>query len=576
MSQQRGTPGEGHLERNYAAEALELILRELSLLNAMPKKAKVSRSNRFLAPATPDKPEIFIGLVGAVGTELDRVSDYLSRSLEKFGYSTSVIRLASLLRALPRYKGLPTKYVDEYIDSHMTAGDDFRQLCERADAVALLGVGEVIEERKEAGKQFGEVIGGRAYIFRSLKNPEEVRTLREIYGASFYLVAAYSSYHARRAYLAKRIAESRTKFPIERHFPITDYLMLRDQEELGFNHGQNTRDTFHRADVFVDMSDRTTLRRSLNRFIELLFGNTFQTPSKAEYAMFHAQAAALRSAELGRQVGVAISTEEGDIVAVGTNEVPKAGGGLYWCDDRPDRREFREGFDSNDEHKRQLIAEMLGYLKQAGWFNRRRSRLSLDELVSSALTPENPVIPKDSKVRNLIEYGRAVHAEMAALTDAARRGVSVSGCHMYVTTFPCHLCARQIVAAGIKRLFYVEPYAKSLAAELYPDSISVDGAERTLQQIPFEPFGGIAPRQYMNLFLAGKRKAENGEALQFRPSSARLRYHDLHRAYLENEDQMIKNLGDEFKRKKTSLSKALPWRRNAIRGLAFKSSRRGK
>jgi deoxycytidylate deaminase len=540
----------------------------------MPQNSKVRRDSRLSRDA--DKPEIFIGLVGAVGTELERVGGIISQSVEKFGYSTSSIRLASLLRALPRYKKLPTRNVDEYIDSHMTAGDDFRELCNRADAVALLGVGEIIEERKEAGKQFGEVIGARAYIFRSLKNPEEVRTLREIYGDSFYLIAAYSSYYARRAHLARRIAESRNKFPPERHFPITDYLMLRDQEELGFSHGQHTRDTFHRADVFVDMSDRTALRANLNRFIELLFGNTFQTPTKAEYAIFHAQAAALRSAELGRQVGAAISTEEGDIVAVGTNEVPKAGGGLYWCDDRPDRREFREGFDSNDEHKRHLVGEMIGFLKQAGWFNRQTSRLSLDDLVSSALAPTNPVIPKDSKVRNLIEYGRAVHAEMAALTDAARRGVSVSGCRMYVTAFPCHLCARQIVAAGIKRLFYIEPYAKSLAAELYPDSISVDGADRTLQQIPFEPFGGVAPRQYMNLFLAAKRKTENGEAVLFRPNLARLRYHDLHRVYLENEDQMIKNLGDEFKRKKLLIAKALPWRSNAIRGLAAQGGKRSK
>jgi deoxycytidylate deaminase len=553
-----------------------VILRGHKFADPMPQKAKAPRNRRPGALTPPERPELFIGLVGAVGTELDLVAGHLGQSLEKFGYSTSIIRLASLLHALPRYRGLPRskgKPIDEYIDSHMTAGNDFRQLCHRADAVALLGVGEIIEERKEAGKQFGEVISGRAYIFRSLKNPAEVRTLREIYGASFYLVAAYSSYYARRAHLAKRIAESHNKFPIERHFPITDYLMLRDQEELGFSHGQNTRDTFHRADLFVDMSDGNILRRELNRFTELLFGNTFQTPSKAEYAMFHAQAAALRSAELGRQVGAAISTEEGDIVAVGTNEVPKAGGGLYWCDDRPDRREFREGCDSNDQHKRQLIGEMFGYLKDAGWLNRQKSRLSLDELVSSALAPDKPVIPKDSKVRNLIEYGRAVHAEMAALTDAARRGVSVSGCHMYVTTFPCHLCARQIVAAGIKRVFYVEPYAKSLAAELYPDSISVDGAERSLEQVPFEPFGGIAPRQYMNLFLAGKRKDENGDALQFRPGSVRLRYHDLHRAYLENEDQMIKNLGDEFKREKTALAKAMPWRPNAIRGLAVQSGR---
>ena len=55
--------------------------------------------------------------------------------------------------------------------------------------------------------------------------------------------------------------------------------------------------------------------------------------------MFQAAAAMRRSAELGRQVGAAICTKAGDVVTVGTNEVPKAGGGLYWEGDEPDARE---------------------------------------------------------------------------------------------------------------------------------------------------------------------------------------------------------------------------------------------
>jgi deoxycytidylate deaminase len=77
---------------------------------------------------------------------------------------------------------------------------------------------------------------------------------------------------------------------------------------------------------------------------------------------------------------------------------------------------------------------------------------------------------------NVIEFGRAVHAEMAALMDSARRGVPVKNATLYCTTFPCHLCARHIVAAGIRRVVYIEPYPKSLAAQLYPDSIAVESA----------------------------------------------------------------------------------------------------
>ena len=488
------------------------------------------------------QPELFIGLVGAVGTELEKLISVLSRSLLSVSYQSNPIRLASLLHDLPKYTSLPTKFIDEYIEKHMWAGDDFRSICQMNDAVAVLGIGKVKQERSQPRP----ASAGRAFILRSLKSPDEIHSLRRIYGDSFYLIAAYSPLQDRRTHLAKRIALSRNEFPFEHHYPKADELILTDQEEVGASHGQNTRDSFHRADVFVDMSDQEQMKESIDRFVELLFGNTFHTPTKAEYAMFHAQAAALRSAELGRQVGAAIATGAGDIVAVGCNEVPRAMGGLYWCDDKPDKREFQEGYDANDSQKRILIAETISILKEAGWFGAAQSALDVDALVNLALDPKKPVLPKHSKIRNLIEFGRAVHGEMAALTDAARRGVSVQGCTMFVTTFPCHLCARHIVAAGIRKVVYIEPYAKSLTAELYPDSIAVDG-NGTKRRVPFEPFVGVAPRQYMNLFQAGKRKNADGTAARFNPRTAKLRYYQEPTIYLENEVKAFKNLSDRMK-----------------------------
>lgn len=385
--------------------------------------------------------ELFIGLVGAVGTELDRLAALLGQSLASMGYSASNIRLSSLLRALPRNAGLPTEkdYVDEYVNLHMTAGDEFRELTGRNDAVGLLGVGRIRNIRSEAGKKIGEIIPRRAYILRSLKNPEEVHSLRDIYGSSFYLIAAYSPANDRRTYLAKRIAHSRNEYPYEQQYPTADQLILRDQEEVGTEHGQQTRDCYHRADLFLDMSDEEKVRQSVQRFVELIFGNTFHTPTREEYGMFHAHAAALRSAEMGRQVGCSIANRDGDIVAVGCNEVPKAGGGLYWCGDHPDRREFRLQVDSSDHQKRELVAETLKILQGAGWLDPQRSSMKIEDLVGAALHPITPVIPKDSKIRNIIEYGRAVHGEMAAISDAARRGVPIERCSIYVTSFPCHL-----------------------------------------------------------------------------------------------------------------------------------------
>jgi cytidine deaminase len=327
-----------------------------------------------------------------------------------------------------------------------------------------------------------------------------------------------------------------------------DILIDRDQEEIGNKNGQNTRDSFHRADLFVDTGSPEKLEQSIERFVELLLGHPFHTPTREEYGMFHAQAAALRSAELGRQVGAAIATQEGDIITVGCNEVPKAGGGLYWCGDTPDNREFRSGVDGIEEQKRNLIAEMLQVLKEKGWLEKDKTVLSTDQLVTLALDPENPILTKDLKIRSLIEFGRAVHGEMAALTDAAKRGVSVDDSIMFVTTFPCHLCARHIVTAGIAAVIYIEPYAKSLAAELYPDSISVDGDQNQDRHVPFVPFVGIAPRQYMDLFANDKRKNSDGTIVVFSAKYALPKFTQEPSVYLENEVKACRILHQTMKK----------------------------
>jgi len=131
---------------------------------------------------------------------------------------------------------------------------------------------------------------------------------------------------------------------------------------------------------------------------------------------------------------------------------------------------------------------------------------------------------------NLIEFIRAVHAEMAALMDAARRGISVADTVMYVTTFPCHHCARHVVAAGIKRVVYIAPYPKSLAGGLHQDSIAVDPShgERPDSKVTFEPFVGVGPSRYLDLFEMPPRKSRRtGKVKPFRPKKANPRLAEI-------------------------------------------------
>jgi tRNA(Arg) A34 adenosine deaminase TadA len=106
-----------------------------------------------------------------------------------------------------------------------------------------------------------------------------------------------------------------------------------------------------------------------------------------------------------------------------------------------------------------------------------------------------------TRMMNLTEFGRAVHAEMEALLAALRIGVNVPGSHLYTTTFPCHNCAKHIVNAGISRVVYIEPYPKSLAMELHDDAIRLDEPpEPDDYRLSLECFVGVAPRRYPSAF----------------------------------------------------------------------------
>ena len=396
-------------------------------------------------------PELVFGLVGALGSDLELVTDTLCDSLSIVDYSCRKIRISQLLHEIDGWE-FPETLEEGRINKHMDKGNELRNSLERGDALALLAIGAIREERESTTGDSNKPCSRTAYVLRSLKNPGEVITLRKIYGDNFILVAAYSPRETRIQNLARRIADSHHDFQAAEHRPTAESLVKRDEAEKDNKFGQNVRESFPMADVFVNTCDPVLLRASINRFTELFFGNTFYTPSCDEYGMFHAQAAALRSASLGRQVGAVIATHDGNIIAVGTNEVPKAGGGLYWCHDTPDHRDFRMGYDTNDKMKRDLLADILKRLQAGDWLSQDKKEKNIEELMEEALHGNSSPLMRGAQFMSIIEFGRSVHAEMAALMDAARRGVAVEDCILYTSTFPCHDCAKHIVASGIQKV----------------------------------------------------------------------------------------------------------------------------
>jgi len=81
-----------------------------------------------------------------------------------------------------------------------------------------------------------------------------------------------------------------------------------------------------------------------------------------------------------------------------------------------------------------------------------------------------PGAPHISRVRDNHEQA-TVHAEQNAITDAARRGVSVNGATAYVTHFPCVNCTKIFAAAGVRAIkYHLDYHNDSLVRELLRES----------------------------------------------------------------------------------------------------------
>ena len=56
-----------------------------------------------------------------------------------------------------------------------------------------------------------------------------------------------------------------------------------------------------------------------------------------------------------------------------------------------------------------------------------------------------------------MKYKWTEHAERNAIYNAARIGIALEGCRIYIPWFPCMDCARAIVQSGIVEMICVEP-----------------------------------------------------------------------------------------------------------------------
>lgn len=521
--------------------------------------------------STRRSKEMVLAFSGPIGCGIKTVIQRTSEILENAGYEVFPIKLSqfielSIEKGLAEVKDAPHRKdkTPEGRYYRLQDGGDYLRTKFGGDILAEYAIKQIAEIRTENAKEAAqdqdninikEYVPKRfAYLIDQLKHPDEVALLRTVYRNLFHLIGVISVDERRRHRLvtAEHILEKNVSSLMERD---------RKEEE---DSGQQLEKTLQLADFFVrnDRPNIQILQNQLERLIKLIHGHNGISPTRHEYGMYIAYAAGLRSACLSRQVGASILDIEGKLLASGRNDVPRYGGGLYSGEEGAEdarcvHKEEQTCF--NDAYKHRLRDQICSVLvDELGSRQKKIPSLPLEpEKDEAAVVAER--IYKETGIRDLIEYSRSIHAEMDAIISVARAGGgSLVGSTLYTTTFPCHSCARHIVAAGINRVFYIEPYEKSLAKDLHSDSIEFEqdgegGCEQEQQSTTqlttkqtktrFVHFEGVAPRQYLNLFrMHLERKTKEGKVIQVHAASSDKSITEYLDDYRDFESKVVKHL----------------------------------
>lgn len=478
------------------------------------KRATGTRPRAVDALALRASPEIVIAFMGAVGSGLARIVTVCEKQLKDKDYRVIRIKLSEFIKQQVKIGSIsipedetPVRYL-----AYQTGGGQLREQ-HGNEVMAQYAIDQITRQRLSIDAEYADL--GKppprvAYLIDQIKHPDEVHLLRMVYRNLFYLIGVMSTQEHRKSRLSDEGLD-------DAQIEVT---VTRDRKESA-KHGQQLEKAFKLADYFMHhpLGDIELVPDQLSRFIDLIHGSNRITPTKHEHAMYVAHSSALKSSCMSRQVGASVTDRSDRIIAVGTNDVPQYGGGLYSTENgtEGDHRCFnhRGECENNAEKKRRkeriragIVADLPTIFPDAGV--RQAAERKVGDLVD--------LVFAQSGIPDLIEFSRAVHAEMDALISLSRGGGgSTVGGSLYTTTFPCHNCARHIVAAGIEKVYYIEPYEKSLAPEAHKDSIELldhdyaPNDRRVVKKVKFIHFSGVGPRLYSDLFLRdGGRKSEDG------------------------------------------------------------------
>ena len=352
------------------------------------------------------------------------------------------------------------------------------------------------------------------FIIESFRNPFEIDFFRRRY-YEFYLISIYAPFEIR---------SENYPFINDKELEILDKIDqgLKDFEDLS-NNGEDSLINFKKfikkiekisgfskeeikislpntalcvdlSDIAISKQDSNNLenfQEKLIKYLLLILSPGCLLPSNDEIYMNIAYLFSLASTCISRKVGAVIVNDDGYVIGLGFNDVnPNQIGCCYRYirDIKNNSKIFDYGCREHNFYGQPKNIEFFEFLLNESGFESEEQIEIID--IPFCFNEKLSAFFNEKKQFRRI---RSLHAEENAILQTSKTGgFSLEGSTIYVTTFPCELCAKKIARVGIKRIVYVEPYPKSLSQKLFFED------NRCVIQV--DQFEGVKPHSFYRLY----------------------------------------------------------------------------
>jgi deoxycytidylate deaminase len=446
----------------------------------------VQNMSKVSAPPFSFGEVIFIGFTGSLGSGCTYIAEGIKNTLKDGRY----YRLSDVLRDILKRQGINNPSTEQLQEE----GNNLR----KKKGVSILA--QLCMEKIWKDSQAKPCTPDTVILIDGIRNDGEIRCFRAF--PHFYLISIHADENVRK----KRLIEIDKRIKTDKEFLTAD---ARDREE-DFYYGQQVQKCNYLADIIINNNETHPKGSDIEiSFFQTIDNNYIHVikairkgeavpdhpPTIDEILMTAAYCLSKRSSCEKRKVGAVIAhimipktkgkkpKRKGDeihfqVISSGYNEVPLGTDpcklGLY-------EKCYR------DYLKEKMIKE-FNYCPSCGKKIPSYTQRDIKKLLSYECPKCHKSISKKflsgSTSGKLLDMCRALHAEEIAIIGLSGVSKSTGGeLSLYTTTFPCNLCANKIVAAGIKKVIYAEPYSmeesKKILEEARVDTVKFEGVKST-------------------------------------------------------------------------------------------------